>query len=299
MSLVEPFTRAEANSAGISDAMLRARRFRRLFRGLYILASVELTLTVWCRAALRISPVDAVISHHTALRLYGLEIGDPWPLHVSTRTSTHTRQQGIRMHQRKRRVDSTVIRGVAVTTPERTLVDIATKVSLVQLVQACDWMVHQGHTTTERLAAYAVAAHLDGVRRLRRIIGHVRDGVESPMETVVRLMLVFVRLPEPGCNVVIVDSVGRFLARGDLVYVQHKVVVEYDGWHHERDARQRQRDIIRREKLEAAGWRVIVVTIADMADRRAVVQRVHRALVNHGYTGRAPQFSVMWDRWFA
>jgi hypothetical protein len=160
-------------------------------------------------------------------------------------------------------------------------------------------MIHRGHTTAERLAAFAVASHLDGVRRLRRIIGYVRSGAESPMETLVRLMVVFARLPEPACNVVIVDSAGRFLARGDLVFVERMVLVEYDGWHHERDAGQRQRDIIRREELEAAGWRVIVITVADLVDRRAVIWRIHRALVDHGYTGRPPQFSVMWDRWFA
>ncbi|KQV74695.1 hypothetical protein ASC61_06590 [Aeromicrobium sp. Root344] len=298
MTFVEPFTRAEAQQAGITDAMLRHQRFRPLFRGVYVLASTELSLRIWCLAALRVAPVDAVISHQTALRLYGLEIGNPWPLHVSTRTTTHSRQRGIRTHQRKHRVESVRLGGIPVTSPDRTLVDIATKVGLVQLVQACDWMIHRGHTTAERLAAFAVTSHFDGVRRLRRVIGHVRSGAESPMETLVRLMIVFARLPEPACNVPIVDSVGRFLARGDLVYSELKVLIEYDGWHHERDARQRQRDLVRREQLESAGWRVIVVTIADLADKRTVIHRVHRALVDRGYAGRPPQFSIMWDRWF-
>jgi len=297
--MVEPFTRAEAHRAGITDAMLRHQRFRALFRGVYILASTELSLRIWCLAALRIAPDDGVVSHLTALRLYGLDVGDPWPLHVSTRTVTHSRQQGIRTHQRKRRLESVLMGGIPVTTPERTLVDIATKVGLVQLVQACEWMIHRGHTTAERIAVFAVSSHLDGVRRLRRVLGHVRTGAESPMETLVRLMIVFARLPEPACNMVIVDAVGRFVARGDLVYAELKVLIEYDGWHHERDARQRQRDLVRREQLEAAGWRVIVITIADLADNRTVIHRIHRALVDRGYTGRPPHFSTMWDRWFS
>ena len=299
MPVVEPFTRAEAHRAGITDSMLRHRRFRPLFRGVYILASVELSMRIWCLAALRVAPADAVVSHLTALRLYGLEVGGPWPLHLSTRTTTHSRQRGIRTHQRKRRVESVVLGGMPVTSPERTLVDIATKVGLVQLVQACDWMIHRGHTTAERLAAFADTSHLDGVRRLRRVLGHVRSGAESPMETLVRLMIVFSRLPEPACNIDIVDSIGRFLARGDLVYSELKVLIEYDGWQHERDARQRQRDLVRREQLEAAGWRVIVITIADLTDKRAVIHRIHRALVDRGYAGRPPHFSVMWERWFS
>lgn len=299
MSPAQPFTRADARRAGISDAMLRHPRFRRLFRGVYALASVELNLALWCRAALLVSPPDAVLSHLTALRVYGLAIGDPWPLHVSTRTATHTRHQGIRPHQRKRRIEAVRVDGLPVTSPERTLVDIATKVGLVQLVQACDWMIQRGCTTVDRLGAYAVASHLDGVRRVRRVLGYVREGAESPMETLVRLMLVFARLPEPRCNVDILDPLGRFVARGDLTYPEYLVLVEYDGWHHERDARQRQHDLIRRERLEAAGWRVIVITAADLHDKRATVQRVHRALVDRGYAGRPPHFSLTWDRWFA
>ena len=74
------------------------------------------------------------------------------------------------------------------------------------------------------------------------------------------------------------DDRGRWLARGDLVFARHKVLVEYDGWQHERDARQRQSDHLRREQLEAAGWRVIVVTAADMARPWTVIARIRQAL---------------------
>ena len=62
------------------------------------------------------------------------------------------------------------------------------------------------------------------------------------------------------------------------MYRRHKVLVEYDGWYHERDAWQRQRDILRREALEAEGWRVIVVTSADMRHPKQIAARVARAL---------------------
>jgi very-short-patch-repair endonuclease len=61
------------------------------------------------------------------------------------------------------------------------------------------------------------------------------------------------------------------------------VLVEYDGWQHERDAWQRQKDHLRREALEAAGWLVIVVTTADMRAPKSVAARVARALMSRGY----------------
>jgi hypothetical protein len=293
-----PFTRQQAIAAGLTDAHLRSRRFRQLFHGVYVSAETTMTPLLWVCAALLASPRDAVVSHHTALRMYGLALGGLFPLHISTRTSTHTRRENIRSHQRRAPIATREMHGVPVTAPMRTLVDIATKVTSVQLIQAAEHMIHHGHVTVEGLSEYVMVRHLDGVQRVRRVLGWIRDGAESPRESTLRLMIVFARLPEPRCNLAIHDSDGTFLARGDLVYPELRVLVEYDGWYHERDAQQRQKDLLRRERLEAAGWRVIVVTSRDMATPQAVVRRVHEALVDRGHAGSGPIFSLMWSRWF-
>ena len=293
-----PFTVRQAAVDGVSLGRLRGSRYRRLFRGVYISSEQPLDFHVWLTAALLVLPVDAVVSHLTALRLYGLALDGGWPLHVSTSTSTHSRLRGIVTHRRRAALRPVELDGLPVTGPDRTIVDIATKVRLVPLVQAIEHLIHHGHTSPDALMEYAMSRHLDGVQRIRRVMSLVCEGVESPLETTLRLMIVFARLPEPAVNLDIHDDAGRFLARGDLVYTRWKVLVEYDGWQHERDARQRQRDRERREELEAAGWRLIVVTSADLADKREVVRRVHRALEARGHDGRAPHFSVMWDRLF-
>jgi hypothetical protein len=148
------------------------------------------------------------------------------------------------------------------------------------------------------LTAYATARHLHGVKRARRLLRHVRERVESPAETLVRLLLVWSYLPAPECNVDIVDAEGRFVARGDLVLHRWRVVVEYDGWYHERDGQQRQRDVLRRERLEALGWRVIVVTAEDLKRPESIPWRVHTALTQAGYRGGPPRTSIMWRTWF-
>lgn len=300
MALVlhHPFTRRQALEAGITDAQLRAKRFRQLFHGVYISTSVEMTLLLWLRAALLVSPADAIVSHVTALRLYGLEVGKLHPLHISTRTRTHARRDGIRPHQRIAPIAMRTRRGIPVTSPLRTMVDIATKITTVELIQAAEHMAHKGLLTLDELGEYAVERHLDGVVRLRRALGWMREGVESPLETTLRLMLVFAHLPEPRCNHTIRDASGRFIARGDLVYVSLRIVIEYDGWHHERDGAQRQHDLVRRERLEAEGWRVIVVTSEDLKEPQSVVWRIHAAMTARGYVGARPRFSIMWTKWF-
>lgn len=67
----------------------------------------------------------------------------------------------------------------------------------------------------------------------------------------------------------------------------------------ERDAGQRQKTHFRRERLEAAGWRVIVITSADMSNPIGIVRRVHAALIAGGYDGADPAFSTTWRGWFA
>ena len=295
-----PFTREQAVGADLSDAKLRnRRRFTRLLRGVYVAADVELSLAVWLRAALLVSPAGAVVSHVSALRWYGFETGPPLPLHVSTRAAVRTRHDEVVTHRRRDRIASRALHGIPVTDPDRTLIDVAYDLPAPRLIEAIEWMLHRGLTTFDSLAARASEQHLRGVRRIRSLMAFVREGSESPMETRVRLMLRFAHLPEATPNVNLYDDTGRFIARGDLVHAQFMVLVEYDGWHHERDARQRQRDIVRRERIERAGWTVIVVTAGDLRHPRQIVLRVHRALVDGGYRGPAPTFSVTWDRWFA
>jgi len=292
-----PFTTAQARAAGVSADRVRGPAYRTLFRGVYLPANVPVTFLVWVTAAL-LTTRGAVVSHLTALRLYGFAIGPERPVHLSTRTSTHSRHDGITTHRRLAPIAVRRVQGVPVTEPNRTIVDIATKVTLVELVQAAELMIHRRLTTLDQLAEYAIARHLDGVQRVRRVLPLLREGAESVMETLVRLMIVFARLPEPRCNADIHDADGRFVARGDLVYPAWRIVVEYDGWYHERSAWQRQHDTIRRELLEAAGWRVIVISSGDLTDKPEVVRRVHRALTAAGYSGPAPHLNAMWHAWF-
>lgn len=295
-----PFTTDTARRRGVGRGVLAGSRFRQLFRGVWISADVEITFRVLLSAALLALPGGVVVSHTSAMRLYGLQprTGRHPHLEFST-TRTHvTRHRGIVLHRRQRRISTIDVDGFTVTAPERTFVACAGRLSFVELVQLGDWLIHTGRTSFDALMAYALDRHLHGVRRARRAVAYVRENVESPMETIIRLMLVFARLPEPACNVVLVDADGRFICRGDLVLEPWKVLVEYDGWYHERSAAQRQQDIRRRERIEAAGWVVIIITSADLGRARDIPWRVHRVLTARGYTGAAPHMSLMWTRWF-
>jgi hypothetical protein len=296
--LTQPFTLELAAAMGVSRKVVRGQRFRRLFRGVYMCATVELTLRTWLCAALLVLPRDAVVSHLTALRLWGFDARRSNELEFSTNTAAVTVLPGVRLHRRQGRLTPELRGGLPVTGPDRTFVDCGTRLSLVQLVQVAEHLIHTGATTFDRLVEYCLARHLHGVQRARRAMALVVPGAESPMETLIRLMLVFARLPCPEPNVWIADGDGRRVARVDLLLAQHKVIVEYDGWQHERSSAQRQRDRERREVLEALGYRLIVVTDADLHTPQSIPWRVHAALVSRGYAGPRPVTSEVWHRWF-
>jgi len=294
-----PFTTADARRAGISPDILRGPRFRPLFRGTHVAAEVEPTVVTWIAAALLLLPWDAAVSHSTAMRLYGVDPPDLSVLEFSTNTRHPRRIPGLVLHRRRGTLHPRDVQGFPTLGPDRTFVDMALRLRLPALVALGDHLVHRGLTTIDDLRAYVDLRHLDGVRRARRIVPLVRAGAESPPETLVRLMLRFARLPEPEVNGVIADTLGQFLARGDLVFRAWKVVVEYDGAHHRTDAHTWAHDLRRRELLEAAGWIVIVITATDLSRPTEVVTRVHEALVRHDYVGPRPVHSALWTHWFA
>jgi hypothetical protein len=263
--------------------MLDGRRIIAVQRGVYRYADTSVDLRLLATAALRVLPDDAALSHVTALQVRGFDIGPTLPIHISTNASTQRRLRGVFVHRRQGRLHPTELDGLPVLGPDRTFVDAATQLRDRELLRVGDWLVASGRTDVDTLRDYAFRSHLDGVQRARRVAMMVRAGAASPRESDLRWEIVGAGLPEPELNIDIVDDLGEFLARGDLVYRRWKVVVEYDGWQHERDAWQRQYDHLRRERLESAGWRVIVVTSADFRHPRTLVRRIESALRQRGY----------------
>ncbi len=63
LDLRRPFLRADALAAGVSPSSLRGRRFRRIFTGVYVHASVPAHPLLRVQAALVLHPPTAFASH--------------------------------------------------------------------------------------------------------------------------------------------------------------------------------------------------------------------------------------------
>src|SRR4051812_31202693 len=103
-------------------SQVRRGRLHRVYRGVYAVGHGRIGYRGRCMAAVLAAGDTAVLSYRAAGQLWGLRTGS-W-IEVSV---VHGRggPKGIRMHQTRRVPRSTVIDGIPVTGPGRTLVDLA------------------------------------------------------------------------------------------------------------------------------------------------------------------------------
>jgi hypothetical protein len=291
-SLPLVFTRPEALAAGLSDKALRGPRVQRVLRGAYVRAGIELDVRVRALAALRLAPPGSVAARATAAVLLGGVVPHDTRVHLRM-PSGQLRLPAVDARVRTGRRAHAVVRGIPVTTAEDTFVDLAAELDLVDLVVLGDSLVRRRRTTPERLAA--AAARLAGrrARLARRAAGIVRAGVDSPMESRLRMLLVLAGLPEPVVNHIEYDEWGRWVRRYDLSWPALRVAVEYDGRQHAESQRQWERDVERREELDLDGWRIVVVLAKGVyREPERTLERVVTALRARGVRVR-----VTSDEW--
>jgi hypothetical protein len=289
-----PFTLEQARAAGISRGYLRSDRYRRLFREVFVASTVKVTPRLRAQAALLVVP-DGVLSHHTAAVLSGACAPPCDEVHVSVlreRRVTRPRITGVTVHEMKH-LDSAVHEGLQVTVPGRTFVDLAPHLELSELVATGDALVRRTATTAVLLAERADAFTGRGARLARQAAGYLRAGVDSPMESRLRMLLILAGLAEPLVNTDVMFEAGGWLGRPDLQYAAQKIAIEYDGRHHVDNSSQWRRDIARRESYAREGWLVRVVTAADIYKKApTLLGRIHEDLAERGHPGVPAQLDL-------
>ena len=95
--------------------------------------------------------------------------------------------------------------------------------NLLDLVAPGDWLLRRRRTTLVRRRAAVQTYSGRGVVAARAAITLVRERVDSPRETWLRLCLVLAGLPTPEWNLIIGDDQGP-IGRVDLVYLTYKLI---------------------------------------------------------------------------
>jgi G:T-mismatch repair DNA endonuclease (very short patch repair protein) len=274
------FRGADAVRSGLlTRRQLDGDSWHRLFPDVYVRQDVPLTHELRAEAAALLLP-DAVVTGRSAAVLWGVPLADvradvevtlPPTAHPRRIRGLYVRRAMLRPADRLRRL------GVPVTSAEATAVRLSALLPRDDAVAAVDQLVATGFVSLGAIRRRAAESRGPGSALARAVCAEADGLAESPQETRLRLLMVRSELPPPVAQFRVVDDSG-FVARVDFAWPEQKVALEYDGhWHAE--SCQFARDRRRLNRLQAAGWRVVFVTAADLHRPIELVARVATALL--------------------
>jgi hypothetical protein len=293
---VRVFRYDEAVAHGVTRGRVRgaldAGRIVRLGRGVYATAD-DRRHTV-AAAVLRLGG-EAVVSHETAAELWGIPmLGRATATVHLTRPRRRTgtdRLPGVRVHHAAiPAAHRTVHRGIPVTTPARTVIDLARAARFRAGVVAADGALRLRRCTGDELRAVAAdCAGWPGVRTARRVAGFADPRAANPLESISRAAFHEWGLPRPQLQVQM-----RSLDIVDFLWEAYGVVGEADGMGKYDDPAALRMEKLRQERLERDGFTVVRWTW-DEAYRRpdALAFRAGGVLARRGWPS-PPAWGAEW-----
>jgi hypothetical protein len=297
------FTLKESDECGVKRRRTTGRELHTPSRSIRVPWGIEQDVDGRIRPILAVTP-GGIASHSTAAMLWEIPL-PPWiagsfAVHVSriAAKSPPWRTGVTGHHTRFKAGDVVNLRGMPVTSPLRTWLDLAAMLDLDDLVAAGDFLVceHNRSFGPPRVPLVALTAikeavkhefHRRGIVIAREAAELIKVGADSPPETRIRLALERAGLPAATLNYVVEDATGQDASWPDLAFPRWQVAIEYDGEHHLGE-RQRGIDAARDRLMEQLGWRQLRITKAmlDADGDKAVIALVKKALRAQGWTGR-------------
>lgn len=261
----------------LRPAHLRGPWVRRLFRGVYAPAWVEVTHHLRCEGAGLLLPDGAALTGRSGMAALGVDLTRSYD---AVEVVVHENHRFGPIRGMSVRLCTYPVRGqtwrtTCVAFPERLALDVAARRSLPDAVAGLDAGLAAGLFDPARVGDWLERCHDHDVVAARRALELADDRAESPPESIVRVVLALAGIhTEPQF---VVRRAGRRIARVDLAVVERRLVIEYNGlWH--RKGSQPAKDRERYRALRDAGWSVVVIDADLLGDHAAVVAVVRAAL---------------------
>jgi very-short-patch-repair endonuclease len=219
-------------------------------------------------AAVLAAGATAFASLSSAAALFELPVAHQSRPEVTVVYERTPRIPGVRVHRSALLVerDLTTVRGVPVSTPERTIVDLSGRLTSAQLGRVADDALRRRLTTLPRIAwciervgsaPGRSARKVETLLAARRRDGGVR---ESLLEDFVYEAIGAHGLPLPRCQHPVEVHGRRY--RVDMAYEAQRVAIEVDGFDAHRDRRPFDRDRARGNDIVLLGYTLLRFTSA-------------------------------------
>ena len=211
----------------------------------------------------------ALLSGRAAGHLLGILAAPPSMPEVTA--PTERRVPGVRTHRNREPVDAIVWHGIPVTTPARTLVDLASVLAVADLARAChEAGIRHGTAPGE---VEALLGRTRGATQLRRVL---RGDEHVSLSALERRFLALLRqagLPLPVTNR---PAGGRYV---DCRWVEQRLTVELDGYHYHNSRHAWELDRRREREAYARGDQFRRYTYGDVFEApRGMLRELRSAL---------------------
>lgn len=276
-----PFMHRDLTARGLTEFALKDEsRFRQVFRGVWVEADPSSRVLCppwadqqWLQQQVRLSALlllhpNVIGCSLTAAVLYGLPLPNQpknFDTHViSGDRGLRIRRKAVMLH-RGSGFDITEFYNLPLISATDLFFELAPLLSENDLIALGDAAISRQNsgplTSLDQLRARASASHyLKARKSVRRALSLIRETVDSPRETWLRLWIIENGFPEPVVHPEVECSTVSAILRPDLGYHDIKLAIEYEGDHHRTSAYQFGVDIERRQLLEAEGWVVLRVS---------------------------------------
>jgi hypothetical protein len=276
-----PFSREDAERAGLRAGRLRRRDIRRPFHGVQIVGSFG-TLRERCSAYRVRMKEGHSFSHQTTILLQGLPLArvfeEEIDLHVCVvmpgRAPT---TRGIVGHRIRIAPPVIDLDGLPVVRMDEGWAQMAPLLSLDELIELGDAVLWRDRELHGAMRAAADTPYRPGRERLRKALREIRFGAASPGETRTRLLLTRAGIRQPELNAEV--ALPGELVHPDMVWRDRMIALEYEGAGH-REEEQFEYDLGRYARMREAGWTVVQVSKDQLTGPKAdaLIRRV-RSLV--------------------
>jgi very-short-patch-repair endonuclease len=267
----------QLREAGVSQSAVARRaaagRLPRIHRGVYAVGHPVLRREGHWMAAVLAGGAGAVLSHAAAAALWELRPSAAATIDISVPTAGgRAKPPRLRIHRVPllRPDELTTSRGIPVTTPARTILDLAAILQPRRLERVLDEAESRELTDVPTLEAVARAhpGHR-GARRLEATLA-----LHTPGTTLTRSELEERFLELCDANGLERPRVNATVAglEADFVFEADRLVVETDGYRHHRTRQAFERDRARDATVAAAGYRTLRFSYRQLTDDpRAVI----------------------------
>ena len=267
----------------VSDDEIRGRLARgslhSLHHGVYAVGHRAVTREGQLLAAVLAAGPNAALSHASAAELWALPAPRAQDIEVIARSRRG--RPGIRFHRCQLEPhEITVHKSIPVTTPERTILDLAARESTDRLERLIRQAEYEHLASTASLSScFSTHEGARGSKRLRKALDLATETTGATRSKLERKFLAFIRrnaLPRPKLNHRIELPTRTVFA--DAAWPRHRLIVELDSRKAHANRHSFESDRARDRDLLVAGWTTTRVTWRQLHDDEAALAAAIRAL---------------------